>query len=343
MTFVAEPMAAANKFQSYTSLSVLLLTFFSSVALLLYLMQDDDGNIVRYLYYQRLKQKQNLMPKVTRLNQSYLIFQIGFNKAGTSALSEFFSANGIEACHYDAFHLPLSENMFDQQMSNKSVLQPFLRNNSMYFQYYGDFGVFIQQSQIEDILFLNSSYQEGQSRTWYELLERQYPEYEKLFILNIRNVNNWIKSRYRWHTDHCGDAQWLSECAAMAVNQTFNGQIDEIEVLYRWKRLWYQYICNLLSYFQSHGHMNKLVVFDIEHDSPQKLVDFFGRYGFDLNASFYGLTHDHKSVKFAKNHPNEDEQRLSQWKRIEETYPDLAADYDEYDNEHQRIAMKCKR
>ena len=181
------------KYKYQTLATNMILGSMFAVLLLIFATQNGTRNL-HTPYSTKLKQNPSEL-LATRENKSYLIFQIGFNKAGTSALRDFFSLNGINACHFDAFQLPLSQNMYAQQMKNKSVLAPFLRNNSMHFQYYGDFGVYIQQNQVEDILFLNTSYQEGQYRTWYELLTHQYPEYEKLFILNIRNVNNWIMIR----------------------------------------------------------------------------------------------------------------------------------------------------
>ena len=129
-------------------------------------------------------------------------------------------------------------------MNRKPVLSDFI-NKNVRITSYSDFGVYISDDNTKDILFLNDSYKMdkyGTYRTWYELLNNQYNEYDKLYILNIRNVNHWLKSRYL-HNNFVDRAKY-------AVNKTFNENIDDIQVLYRWKALWYKYHCNLLEYFQ---------------------------------------------------------------------------------------------
>eukprot|EP01083_Nonionella_stella_P267092 902631_1 len=269
---------------------------------------------------------------VSTKNKPKLIFQIGFNKCGTTTLFQFFLLNSIPSMHFNwrpksdsQFRGTLSQNMFDQYLQNKPLLERFINDTV----FYADFGVYIQPNQDDDILFLNESYQIGAYRTWYKILNEQYPEYEKLFILNIRNVNNWLRSRYRNYYKG-----YLVDTARNAVNHTFHQQIDDIAVMYRWKALWYTYICNLLTYFKRNNLADQLIMFDIEHDSPLKLVDWFVKHNVSLNATLYSLGNNSKDKK--------DQLRRGQWNAIVKTHPDLASDtHDPYNNEYERIYYKC--
>ena len=267
------------------------------------------------------------LPYIQQINE-LLIFQIGFNKCGTTTLADLFEANGIRSMHFtwklSGRDKDLSKKMFDSHLHNRPILWKL---NSTYF---GDFGVFATNLQDGDILFLNDNYKVGEYRTWYEILDNQYLEYTKLYILNIRNVNEWIKSRYRhnWR-------DWLTVKARIALNKTYNESIDDIEVLYRWKSLWYKYHCNFLLYFEKHNLMDNLIIFDIDSDPIQKLIDFFKLYGIYLNSSYYG--NDNPST-------NKGPFRLKQWMKIEKLYSNLSVkfnDNDEYKNEYQRILHQC--
>lgn len=96
----------------------------------------------------------------TTLNNK--IFCIGFNKTGTSSLHSYFQANGLKSLH----------NLIWQEASH----------------YLGPkrFKTFIRQ---------HDCYSDGEMAN----IERLYEAYPNAkFILNVRNIESWLKSRIKW-------------------------------------------------------------------------------------------------------------------------------------------------
>ena len=125
------------------------------------------------------------------INLPLLIFQIGFNKCGTTSLFRLFQNNNISGLHW--YHGYLYKKMFKRYLNHEPVLTDFI-NNYTYYTYYSDFGTYIYNeifqtnNEYEAKLFINKP---DIGTTWYQILCNDYPEqeYNKFFILNIRNVN----------------------------------------------------------------------------------------------------------------------------------------------------------
>lgn len=90
----------------------------------------------------------------------------------------------------------------------------------------------------------------------FEYIFRWYPD--SYFILNTRNIFDWIKSRIR----HGVISRY---CSVL-------GLPDEEAVRQYWMQEWYMHHANVLSFFAKSP--KQLLVYDIDKHSPEKLTEF---------------------------------------------------------------------
>ncbi|MFA0813010.1 sulfotransferase [Microbulbifer epialgicus] len=181
------------------------------------------------------------------------VFQIGFNKCGTTSLNHFFSRNGYKAIHWDYGNLAL------KLEENSQLGRPLL---SAYEEY--NFFSDMELVTSERCLYAFEKY--------FQELDRQYPD--SYFILNTRPVDKWINSRLKH-----GGGSYLRRFQDIY-------SCDREEVILHWKHEWYRHHSTVLQYF--YGRENFLL-FDIETDGGDKLKSFIGCT--EINASYYGHTH----------------------------------------------------
>lgn len=176
------------------------------------------------------------------------IFVIGFNKTGTTTLHNYFSRNNIPSIHWDQGKI--AKKMKDNFNKGLKILCG-----------YENFIVF---SDMEDILNLNYAH-----ITYFKELDKDYPESK--FILNIRNVDNWIRSR----NNHGNGLYTKYICNKLNMTKE--------ELNNKWKKDFYEHKKNVIDYFTDKP--GKLLIFDIEKDIPEKINDFFPEL--KLNKEFY--------------------------------------------------------
>ena len=242
----------------------------------------------------------------------FYILQIGFNKVGTRSLWEFFERNRIHGVHNDGGKLVAS------MRQNYYNHLPLLSNySSLGYIFYADFGAF-QPLKVDN------------TTIWFHhVLANQYKDCK--FILNLRHVNHFIKSRYMHYSWYYG-----------GFFQSRTNQND-IQIINQWKHNWYDHNCRILNYFQIHSNLShNLLIFDIENDSSQKLVSFFAKYNVELNASKWakrGITN--QSISMSRR-PKKHALQFERWNNITIKYPQLLFD-DTYDNltEYDRIMQYC--
>eukprot|EP01083_Nonionella_stella_P021748 60235_1 len=264
--------------------------------------------------------------KVFNSSQSkfdFFIFQIGFNKVGTTSLLSYFIANDIPSVHFSALpsntakrKVKLHRTMFANYLANRYVLEPY--HNT--FMYYSDFGVAVGGSLRSDILFLEDIYSLAKHREWFQILTKQYTNAK--FILNIRNVNHWIRSRFTYNAG--------TDSVKRRYNNVYKTDIDVIRA---WKTVWYRYICDLLRYFEDNDIVDNLVIFDIEREDPSKLVFFFKQYNVTLN----GLTSMPKKLT-TQGSGRTTTAQFEKWHNITALYPEFQSDEK---NEREEIAKIC--
>ena len=186
------------------------------------------------------------------------IFVIGFNKTGTKTINEFFKLSGVPSLHWGKGAIAI-------MMKNRYKKGLKLLNE----KYYNNYILF---SDMEYHMDLNYAHV-----TYYKILEKQYPEAK--FILNIRNVDNWIRSR----NNHL-NGKYASDL--MKLYKLNMSQLNE-----KWRQEFEEHIDDVKSYFSD--KIGKLVVYDIENDDVDKLINFFPEYKLDIkNYKHYNKHYD---------------------------------------------------
>ena len=184
------------------------------------------------------------------------IFQIGFNRCGTRSLYSFFDDNveGFKnkCVHWDEFRLATS--MFKNFLNNKKLLSDY--ENCLYF---GDMETWIRVN--------NELYWLYAHKVFYKLLDEQYPGSK--FILNIRDREDWIVSRTK-HTFQYSK-QGSRNCYINALCEINN--LIEHQQIEAWREDWQAHIEGVKDYFKNRS--NDLLIYDINKDSPVKIIDFF--------------------------------------------------------------------
>lgn len=111
----------------------------------------------------------------------FKIFLIGFNKCGTSSFHEFFKGNGFKSVHCK-IRVSADEDQYIASIIHTNFM---LGRKLLYgidsWDVYGDMTFSSEEVSIEGVRFFRELY-------------HQYPDSK--FILNTRNVNKWLDSRF---------------------------------------------------------------------------------------------------------------------------------------------------
>lgn len=119
------------------------------------------------------------------------------------------------------------------------------------------------------------------SQTLFKELDMQYPGSK--FILNTRDKSKWLKSRSK-HL--CYNMINYPQVNGRTYAELFTHiyHCSTEEVLERWSKEWDEHHAAVQEYFKDRP--NDLLVFNIETDNPQKLVDFLADL-YILDAQHY--------------------------------------------------------
>ena len=109
------------------------------------------------------------------------IFQIGFNKCGTSTIHRYLRANGVKCVHWDDGRL--AQRMFANLANGDNLMAG-----------YEGFDAFTDMEYIDQVGTLLEGYK------LFPYLAAQYPD--AVFILNTRDREAWIRSRLAWRGDY---------------------------------------------------------------------------------------------------------------------------------------------
>jgi len=123
----------------------------------------------------------------------------------------------------------------------------------------------------------------------YQLLDKQYPN--SRFILNIRCLKKWLTSMERCHSCPIlpkNHPQYWNMNNFQIISYLNNIPVNEVRdfLLQQWNH----HTADVKNYFSSQP--NKLLIFNIEKDSPEKISDFFD---VDFDTSQWG--HHNKTKK----------------------------------------------
>ena len=193
---------------------------------------------------------QPIQERVVRL--PFKIFQIGFNKCGTHTIHSYFEANGIKSIHRDDGRL--AQQMFRNLSNGEDLLHG-----------YEQFDAFTDMEYIDGQTYL-------EAYKLFPYLASQYPE--SVFILNTREPNAWIKSRF----GHGGGR--LAQLHRAYYNVTSDQQLIEL-----WRCDWNRHQSRVLDFFSGRSH--RFFVCNIETDLPHLLNSKIPELSWD--SSQYGI------------------------------------------------------
>lgn len=195
------------------------------------------------------------------------VFQIGFNRCGTASLHRFFRLNGIASVHHDRGRLAIAMD------ANLRIGRPVLAG-------YECFEAFLDMSYLRVHIHV-----EIYKRC--ETLLEQVPDAR--FILNVRDVDRWVESRLAmgaW-------TEWRGERPARGFGPPWDdaprglvrrippfreryrlchGLADIDAVTAHWRADWTRHVAAV----QASIPADRLLVFDVERDSPEALCRFAG-------------------------------------------------------------------
>ncbi len=209
------------------------------------------------------------------------IFQIGFNRCGTKSLYHFFNKNGLKVIHWGRGSL--AAGIEAAHLEGKPLLtyiEGFDVYCDMEFMREDHAGEWISEIQFER-LFDNYSKPIITIPIYaferFKELDEQYPD--SRFILNKREPNNWIRSR----------KNFLKSGYYFCIHgDDFHQNQQELDEC--WMNHWHSHHNAVLNYFSNRP--GTLLEYDIEKDSPNKLVNFFS----DLNLDPCHWGHHNQSA-----------------------------------------------
>lgn len=171
------------------------------------------------------------------------IFQIGFNKCGTTSLHMFFLDSGIRSIHWAGGSLAA------QMAARMNAGEDPIRD-------YPQFVGFTDMTAIRAGKLIEPNKR-------FDYLHRWYPD--ALFILNTRDRENWIASRA---------AHFTSRGSLLTLYAQILS-IPERDVRDFWRAEWKAHHALVRAYF---ARAHNFLEFDIERDLPAKLVSFISRH-----------------------------------------------------------------
>jgi hypothetical protein len=158
------------------------------------------------------------------------IFQIGFNKCGTTSIHNFFLQNGLKSIHWD------NTNLAKTIKNNSDNNQPLLSG-------YEQYDCFTDMESLGDHFYIYL--------THYKELDKQYPNSK--FILNVRDKEKWIKSRMK----HNNYLEYFRRNTGLNTDGVIN----------LWHNQWDNHISDVLEYFSDRN--DDLLHFNIETENEK--------------------------------------------------------------------------
>ena len=207
------------------------------------------------------------------------IFQIGFNKCGTLSIHNLFNNHtepALKSLHWENGTLA-----YNIQQNIDNGLMPLDGYESI--NVFTDMEAQISDSCKEYYVFIFKN---------YKFLDKKYPN--SRFILNTRNINNWIISRLNHKNGlkiHNGRSVKIKNPEPYYISQFKMYNIDSMSKLISiWENEWHEHHLDVMNYFRDRS--NDLLVFDIETDSFDKFRSFF--YDIDFTCDSLPISNNTK-------------------------------------------------
>ena len=208
------------------------------------------------------------------------IFQIGFNRCATTSLFKFFKQNGLPSYH---FRGPNGKKLAKIMKRNADKGSPILTgiDDKIFFSDISA-GPEVPSCGSNSTMSTRPPSPAFAYAHYYKLLDEQYPD--SRFILNIRNVEDWIESRARLHHGKVVEGE-----------KRYSGVRTDQEVFSIWRNHYHSHINDVKSYFKDRA--GDLLVFDIDAHSISKLIKFF-EGDVNLNPKYWKVTNQRGSRKW---------------------------------------------
>lgn len=196
------------------------------------------------------------------------VFQIGCNKCATLSIHKLFedySQPSLSSVHWNKGYLARDI------LYNISVGKPPLRGYESY-QVFTDMECFLDIDGHINWVSIAFDY--------FDLLDLHYPNSK--FILNIRNIDQWITSRLKHVCDYApirfGYTRRMEETTSYALLHKLAYKVDNDDLLIQmWRDQWTRHLDNVITHFSTRP--NDLLIYDIDQDPFNKFKDFFAKNG----------------------------------------------------------------
>lgn len=177
------------------------------------------------------------------------IFQIGFNKCGTTTIHHYLRANGVRSVHWDFGRL--AKRMFANLANGDDLLSG-----------YEDFDAFTDMEYLDGSGTLLEGYK------LFPYLAEQYPD--AVFILNTRDREDWVRSRLR----HGSKSLYAQRFMAHRDLSTIDELTDH------WRTEWDRHHSRVIEYFKNKPL--RFFVCRIETDLPHLLNQMLPELSLDV-------------------------------------------------------------
>ena len=196
---------------------------------------------------------------------SIRIFQIGFNCCGTKTIHDYLCANGLKGVHFEEGKL--ARRIF----ANRERGLPLISG-------YESCHVFTDMEWIGPRIGPRigpSRYLEAYKL--YREFADQHPE--AAFILNTRDVENWINSRLSHQNG-----------SYAALHKSFLKLESDSELINHWRKEWYHHHQAVTKFFSERQH--RFTVCRIEKDLPDVLNEMLPELKLDRSVYFINRGED---------------------------------------------------
>ena len=183
------------------------------------------------------------------------IFIIGFNKTATRSLHSFFKNNGLPSVHWDKSYLV---KCFER---NIVLGKKLLTDGVVKTPPYNSRGRYEDMVVFSDMTYPKT---DQESKDYYKRLDLDYPNSK--FILNIRDTESWIKSRFK----HAKGILYRNHLEFYGLDDNPTGR-DVLKSIY--KKMHENHHKDVLEYFKN--RKDDLLIFDIQSDDIDKVIKFF--------------------------------------------------------------------
>ena len=171
-----------------------------------------------------------------------LIFQVGLNKSATTSIHDFFKLLGLNSVKY--------------VIGNREILHLFwlMKYQKLEVEVLRNYQCFT------DFVDINNLQQFETSLEVIKFLKNKFPKAK--FILNIRNIDEWLLSRMNHYYKYAPTVGYMKE-------ETFPEQLKQE------KKFWYRWHYEIYNLFENEPE--RLLTVHIEKDnSAEKIAAFLG-------------------------------------------------------------------